>query len=433
MKICLIAPKVNFSTNITELNEFWFNPKNESFRKLWSGVTSALLTIAALSPPKHEIEFIDENYENIDFLKKYDLVGISSMTPNSTRSYVIADEFRKRGVKVVLGGVHPTLLPDESKKHCDAVVIGEAENVWNAVIEDLENRNLKPFYQSNKLVDLNQSPIPRFDLLKADNYKYIWLQTSRGCPHDCEYCTASKIFGKGFRRKNNGQILKELELIKSKFKNKQIFFADDNFLAQKEKIYLLIEKLANLQIRWNAQCDISVGKDKHFLSLLKKSGCVLLFIGLESITPEGLKYIDMKSWKYRQLKNYPLYINNIQSAGIGVMGSFMVGLESDENSVFDQILSFININNLYHAYFNILTPMPGTRIREILQKENRLLSDNWDNYTGYNVNFKPNKMSLQELESGFTNLYKKVYSKQMYYKNMEYFKRIQKNLIKIGK
>jgi Fe-S oxidoreductase len=272
MKICLIAPKVNFSTNIKELNEFWHEfQKEEPNRNIWSGVSTALLTIAALTPSENDIVFIDENYENIDFSQKYDLVGISSMTPNAMRAYTISDEFRNREIKVVLGGVHPTLLPDEAKEHCDAVVIGEAENVWKDVLEDTKNNILKSFYHSNKLANLNLSPIPRFDLLKADNYKYIWLQTSRGCPHDCEYCTASKIFGKGFRRKNNDQIFKELELIKSKFGNKQIFFADDNFLAQKEKIRPLIEKLTDLHLRWNAQCDISIGQDDKFLELLKKA------------------------------------------------------------------------------------------------------------------------------------------------------------------
>ena len=358
MKICLIAPKVNFSTNIKELHKFWNEfQKDDPNRNIWSGVSTALLTIAALTPSENEIEFIDENHEIIDFSKKYDLVGISSMTPNAMRSYAIADEFRNRHIKVVLGGVHPTLLPDEAKVHCDAVVIGEAESVWKDVLDDLKNNKLKSFYQSNKLVDLTSSPIPRFDLLNGDNYKYIWLQTSRGCPHDCEYCTASKIFGKGFRRKNNDQIFKELELIKSKFGNKQFFFADDNFLAQKEKIRPLIEKLTDLHLRWNAQCDISIGQDDKFLELLKKSGCALLFIGLESISEDNLKYIDKNNWKYQQLKNYSKYIQNIQSHGIGVMGAFMVGLDSDDLSVFDRLSDFIINSHLYHSSKTILTSL----------------------------------------------------------------------------
>jgi Fe-S oxidoreductase len=433
MKICLIAPKVNFSTNIKELNEFWHEfQKEEPNRNIWSGVSTALLTIAALTPSENDIVFIDENYENIDFSQKYDLVGISSMTPNAMRAYTISDEFRNREIKVVLGGVHPTLLPDEAKEHCDAVVIGEAENVWKDVLEDTKNNILKSFYHSNKLANLNLSPIPRFDLLKADNYKYIWLQTSRGCPHDCEYCTASKIFGKGFRRKNNDQIFKELELIKSKFGNKQIFFADDNFLAQKEKIRPLIEKLTDLHLRWNAQCDISIGQDDKFLELLKKSGCALLFIGLESISEDNLKYIDKNNWKYQQLKNYSKYIQNIQSHGIGVMGAFMVGLDSDDLSVFDRLSDFIINSHLYHSSITILTPVYGTRLRDRLLKENRLLPANWDNYTGYNVNFIPQKMSTQELEEGLTALYKKVYNEKVFLGTMEYFKKIQKDLLLKG-
>jgi radical SAM superfamily enzyme YgiQ (UPF0313 family) len=431
MKICLIAPKVNFSTRISELNKLWHEfEKEEPTRNVWSGVSTALLTIAALTPSEHEIIFIDENYNKIDFSKKYDLVGISSMTPNAVRAYRIADNFRKKDVKVVLGGVHPTILPDEAIQHADSVVIGEAEYVWSKVLRDAKHNTLQTFYKSDKVVDLKDSPIPRFDLLKAENYSYIWLQTSRGCPHDCEYCTASKIFGKGYRRKSIDQVLNELLFIKSRFQGKQIFFADDNFLAQKQAIRPLIEKITDLNIRWNAQCDISIGDDDDFLKLLKKSGCVLLFIGFETISEEGLKQIDKHNWKYQQLRNYSRNIQNIQMRGIGVMGAFMVGLDSDDISTFDRIRDFIITNNLYHASITILTPICGTRLRNRLILENRILPTNWDDYTGYNVNFIPHRMTKQDLENGITKLYKHIFNKEVFFKNMEYFKKIQKKILK---
>jgi radical SAM superfamily enzyme YgiQ (UPF0313 family) len=429
MQICLIAPKVNFSTNIIELDKFWYNPTTKQFRNLWSGVSCALLTIAALTPSEYGIDFIDENYEEIDFSKQYDLVGISCMTANALRAYEIADTFRKHGIKIVLGGIHPTLLPEEAKQHADSVAIGEAEYIWKNLLNDFQNNKLQPFYQSHQLVNLEDSPLPRFDLLKSENYFYIWMQTSRGCPHDCEYCASSKIFGKGYRRKNNDQIIKEIQFIIQHYKNKPIFFSDDNFLAQKKEIYSLLEKMTRLNIRWNAQCDISVGGDKKLLKALKKSGCNLLFIGLESVTENGLKFIDKNNWKYKQLKNYETYISSIQNEGIGVMGSFIVGLDSDDSTIFDQIINFIHKNQLYHAYFNILTPTPGTALHHRLQQEKRLLHFNWKDYTGFNVNYIPLNLSISELETGLTTLYKKTYSIERYFETMNHFKQIHKKIL----
>ena len=412
------------------MEEFWHEfGKNEPNKNIWSGVSTALLTIAGLTPSNYNIEFVDENYDSIDFLKEYDLVGISVMTANAMRAYAIADKFRENKIKVVLGGVHPTLLPEEAKLHADSIVIGEAEYLWRELLDDFEKKSLKPFYKSEKKVNLEDSPMPRYDLLKAENYSHIWLQTTRGCPHDCEYCTASKIFGSGYRRKSDNQILNELKYIKNHFPNKQIFFADDNFFAQRKAMIPLLKQIANLKCRWNAQCDIAVGEDPDFIKLLRKSGCVLLFIGIETISEEGLISLDSQNWKYKQLKNLCTYINNIQQNGVGVMGSFMVGLDSDDNFIFKKLSNFIIDNYLYHASITILTPVFGTRLRSRLEKENRILPTTSEKYTGYNVNFIPKKMTIQELENGLVSVFKTIFSKEILQKKMEYFKQIQKKII----
>ena len=144
--------------------------------------------VAALTPDKHEVEIVDENVDEIDFGKDYDLVGVSCMTQQATRAYAIADQFRKRKSKVVLGGIHPTLLPEEAKTHADSVVVGEVEYVWEKLLRDFEANRLQDFYQAEKLVDLRDSPLPRFDLLNAKKYSKVFIQASRGCPHDCEFC-----------------------------------------------------------------------------------------------------------------------------------------------------------------------------------------------------------------------------------------------------
>jgi radical SAM superfamily enzyme YgiQ (UPF0313 family) len=433
MNIGLIAPKVGFSTNIDALGEFWSHlTETAPYRNIWSGVSSALLTVAALTPSSYEIDFVDENFDVVDYSKDYDLVGISAMTQQALGGYRIADEFRKKNISVVIGGVHATVLPEEAKEHADSVVIGEAEHLWPVLLKDFEKEGLKPFYKSDRLVDLKDSPVPRFDLLNSENYHFIWPQTSRGCPHDCEYCTASKIFGPGYRMKGYDQVITELEFIRQHCGDKPIFFADDNFLVNKKSSEPLLNKMIDTKIRWQAQCDISIGENEAFLHLMRRSGCSLVFVGLESISEEGLRTIDKHRWKFRQLKNYSRNVQRIQSAGIGVMGAFMVGLDSDDSTTLDTLGDFIIDQNFYHASVTILTPVPGTRLRQRLEKQNRLLPTSWDSYTGYNVNYIPKKMTVEELERGLTKLYRRIYSQEVYLKKLAYFKETQKTLIKKG-
>ncbi len=320
------------------------------------------------------------------------------------------------------------MLPEEAKLHANSVVVGEAEYLWQSLLTDVENHCLKPFYHSERKVSLADSPIPRFDLCKSGNYNMVWMQMSRGCPHDCEYCTASKIFGKRFRNKDLSQVINEIQLVKNLFPESRIAFADDNILVNKRLLQPLLAELSQLDIRWHAQTDISIGKDGKLLELFRKSGCTFLFIGLESLSVEGLSSIDESGWKANQLKNYSRYIQNIQSLGIGVMGAFMIGLDSDDLSSLKRIEDFIIENNLYAASITILTPLPGTRLRRRLEAEGRILSSKWGDYTGYNVNHLPKGMTVQELETGFVDTYERIYSKDFYVKKMMYFKQIQKQL-----
>jgi radical SAM superfamily enzyme YgiQ (UPF0313 family) len=433
MNILLISPEVNFTTNNELLNKYWFNSTDTApYRELWAGVGTSLLTIAALTPPDSTVEFIDENVKKIDFKKKFDLIAISAMTQQITRGYEIADCFRKLGIPVIFGGIHPTLVPEEVKAHADCVVIGEAENIWADVLNDFECKKLKPFYKSLGEVDLSQSPIPKYSLLEKNIYKLVNIQTSRGCPHDCDYCSASKIFGKKYRRKSTAQILKEIECAISHLGNVKIVFSDDNFLVDRKLSKNLLKELIPLNIKWHAQSDISIAEDEELLILAKQSGCTYLFIGLESVNPENLKCIDTKNWKYSKSTNYAEYIKIIQSFGIGVMGSFIVGLDSDDVTVFSKLEKFIIDNNLWAASITIMTPFPGTRLRERLESQNRIIDSNWKNHTGYNINFLPKNISKEDIQTGIVDLYQKINSKEVYLKKLEHFKQIQSSLIKKG-
>ncbi|MGA1839987.1 MAG: B12-binding domain-containing radical SAM protein [bacterium] len=432
MKIGLISPKANFLSRNSEFQEFWSKSKHtEVFRQRWSGIGSGLLVVAGLTPQSFEVEVIDENLEEVDFSRKYDLVGITAMTNQALRAYKISDNFRNRGIKVVIGGIHSTVLPEEAMQHADSVVVGGAEYLWPELLADFQDNKLKPVYKSEKPVDLKDSPLPRYDLLKSKSYRIIWIQTTRGCPHDCEFCAATSVFGRKYRHKSIEQIINEIRFIKKLFGKTFIGFGDDNFLVDKKFCQSLLERIVPLKIRWFAETDISIARDDKLLHLLRKSGCFFLFIGFETISEEGLKTINRNGWKFRQLKYYSSFIKKIQSYGIGVMGAFIIGLDSDDASIFTKISNFIIENNLYDAQISVLTPLPGTRLRARLEKEGRLLRTNWENFSVFDVNFIHPKLTKHELEKGLCEIYKNINSKEVYLKRMRYHKEILKELMEV--
>ena len=431
MKIGLISPKGNFWGNNRYFQKYWHNnPDSASQRSYWTGLSSGLLVIAALTPEKYEVELADENLDVVDFEKDYKLVGISCMTQQATRAYEIADEYRRRGKKVVLGGIHPTVMPDEAKLHADSVVIGEVEYLWGKILVDFENNRLQDFYRAEKLVNMKDSPVPRFDLLDPKKYSSIWIQTSRGCPHNCNFCAASKVYGKKYREKSNEQIIGELQYCMKVFKNSRYYFSDDNFFVNKRKKYELLEKMLPLKIRWGATTDISIAEHEELLELAYKSGCNTVLIGFESLSGANLESIDKAKWKFNYREKYQEYIQKIQSYGIGILGAFIVGFDGDDSSAFDSIAEFINETHLYGAQVMILTPFPGTDLRDTLEKEGRITGNNWSNYTAFDVNYLPGKLSKDELERGVVQIFQRITQKENFMKNMEYFKNIHRSLQK---
>ncbi len=431
MKIALINPKGAFLSTNPEFADFWNNSKELStYRHHWTGFSLGLLVIAALTPKDFDVEFIDENFDSIDFEKGYDIVALSGMTQQATRIYQIADEFRKRKTKVVIGGIHATVMPEEAKEHADSVIIGEGEELWPQFLEDLCKDREKPFYKAERAVDLAKSPIPRYELLNSQNYGLVWVNTTRGCPHDCMFCSSSRIYGYKYRQKNVDQVLAEIDKVKMICKNTMIAFADDNMFIDKKYSKELIKRLIPLNISWYAQTDVSVAKDENFLKMLKEAGCFFLFIGFESVSKESLRNLDSSNFKFRQLDNYSEVVRKIQSCGIGVMGAFIIGFDSDDKSTFREIADFIIESHLYGASITILTPLPGTQLREKLEKEKRIISNNWENYTLFNVNFIPKQMTSQELQDGLLEIYKRVYNKEVQLNISKYFKKIYIDIIK---
>ncbi len=425
MRIALISPRGSFLGRSSEFRRFFAeSPELEFYRQYWSGLGSGLLVIAALTPREIELDLIDENIELVDYEKKYDLVAITAMTHQATRAYEIARRFRERGVPVVLGGIHATVLPEEARLHADSVVVGEAESVWEGVLSDLSGCRLKTLYRSERQVDLTRSPLPRFDLLANKPYKIVWVQTSRGCPHDCGFCCASRVYGKRYRHKTVEQVMTEIQTVRKAHPRALIGFADDNLFCDRESSRRLLDALISVKVKWIGQSDVSIARDPGLLRSVRKSGCVALLTGFESINENNLRGLDSSNWKMNRLKDYSDSIQVIQAAGIGLIGTFIVGFDNDDAGVFDALADFIIGNHLAGAQISALTPFPNTRIAERLAGEGRILNTPWENYTLYDVNIRPKNMSTQELEAGIISTFKRVYAPPVAREKANYFRDI---------
>jgi len=411
IKLELISPKKKTDGNE---REFW----DAKFISLVYGIPKyscaflALATLAALTPPDIEVSITDENiedvdFDNVDFDNGVDLVGITSNTFLAPRAYEIADEFRTRGIAVILGGIHASMLPEEAIQHADAVVIGEAENVWTNLINDYRIGKLQQFYKSSERPKLENQPIPRWDLLKNERYVFHILQTSRGCPYDCEFCTVKAMNGKRYRFKPVKNVIREIEALIS-IQNKLIFFADDNFIGNRRHAKELLRELVSLKIVYFAQASLDITKDDELLQLLAESGCKRVLIGFESLSEANLE--QMNKGKPNKVEEYAKDIQKIQSYGFEVQASFIFGYDFDNTSTFEKTANFINEANIASPVLNILTPFPGTRLFERLESEERLLHKDWMRYDSSQVCFKPKSMSPEALQNGYIWNRQQVYS-----------------------
>jgi radical SAM superfamily enzyme YgiQ (UPF0313 family) len=426
-RICFINPRWQICMD-PEFNEFWRASVTPNLiRNTYSGFGLSILILATLTPHEYGIEIIDENLHQIDFDKNYDLVAITCCTQQAKRAYEISNEFRRKKIKTVLGGIHPTVCSDEASNNADSVVVGECEDLWPELLRDFEAGELKKNYKQTELYDLKKAPMPRYDLAKYLNYRMVWIQTSRGCPHDCSFCVASNIYGKKFRYKSIEQVVEEIKFIKSVNRNPRISFADDNMFVNKDYSKALLEKMIPLNIRWFAQTDISVAGDGELLNLLKKSGCSILFIGFESLSEDELKKTNKNKWKANKVKYYNEYIHRIQSMGIGIFGAFMIGFDSDDAKSISHTCDFIKESRIYAPQISVLTPYPGCALREQLAGQNRILDRDWDYYTGLDVTFTPNKMSVEDLQKQLVISLRSIYNKEHLENNIRYFKEIYKN------
>jgi len=368
-----------------------------------------------MTPEDIEVEYLD--IPDLDAIGTelpgtFDVVAISSFSAMIKDAYKLADRFRANGTTVLLGGLHVTMLPYEASMHADAILIGEAESVWNEVITDLKAGDLKPRYDArDKTFDFANSPMPRFELLDISKYNRLTVQTQRGCPFDCEFCGASIRLNPRFRTKPIDRVLAEIHAIKEIWEHPFIEFADDNTFANKRHGRELVQALEGEGIRWFTETDISVAKDPVLLQSLARSGCAQILIGLESPQVSALSGVEQKTnWKQKQSEHYKDSIKRIQDVGVTVNGCFVLGLDDSDASSFDAIYEFVEETNLYEVQVTVMTPFPGTPLYERLLKEGRILNPGaWELSTLFDVNFQPKNMSVEELENGFRDLVGRIY------------------------
>ncbi|MGQ9675142.1 MAG: B12-binding domain-containing radical SAM protein [Chloroflexota bacterium] len=373
-------------------------------RKMSMAPPMNLGIVASLTPPHWDVEIADENIQTLDYDAKVDLVGITATTKTASQAYSIAGGFRRRGVPVVLGGIHPSTLPEESCAHADAVVVGEAENVWPRLIQDFENGRLERIYRSSQLAAPESIPVPRRDLFKSKGYLTIdTVSTTRGCPYACSFCTVSRVFGQAFRLRPLDAVLREIDHLQAK----TVYFIDDNIVGNPRYAKDLFRALTPRKIRWAGQSSISLARDQDLLRLAAASGCMGLFIGFESIDTESLRQVGKKA---NVVADYEAAVKRMHQHGLAVFGAFIFGFDEDDEGVFERTVQFARRAKLEGAQFNTLTPYPGTGIFAQLQKEGRLLTTDWSRYNMSDVVFAPKKMSPETLRQGHDWAWREFYS-----------------------
>ncbi|MGA2619337.1 MAG: radical SAM protein [Thermoguttaceae bacterium] len=380
----------------------------------------SLLTLAALTPDDVGVEYVEIPHIadlNTRRLPDFDAVAISSYSAQIGEAYVLADHLRARGTKVILGGPHVTALPQEALQHANAVVLGEAEPLWPRVIEDLGRGRLERIYRvaAGPLYDLRQSPVPQFHLLDPENYNRITIQTSRGCPHRCEFCAGSRLFGPGYRQKTVHQVLGEIRAVSEIWDRPFLEFADDNLFVDRRWGRELLQRLRPLGVRWFAETDISIADAPDLLQALRPAGCYQLLIGLESLSHDNLAAIESTGWKAGRLDRYVHAVHAIQDAGVTVNTCFIVGLDHDTPAVFDDIRRFVHEAQPLEIQVTVLTPFPGTPLFERLRHEGRLDEPPfWHKCTLFDVNYRPSGMSRDELRRGLYDLFRDLYNDEAF-------------------
>lgn len=380
-----------------------------------------LLKVAALTPSGWEVRIVDEKLEPLAPTESADLVGITTMTTTAQRGYELADEFRQRGVPVVMGGMHASCLPEEALQHCNSVVVAEAEGLWPRLLQDFEQGKLQRIYRhEGPLPPLTELPRPDWELYREKNYLPVhFVETTRGCPVNCEFCAVTSAFGGRYRNRPQEEVLAELHSLRpfdGAFVLKNcVFFVDDNIVSNRAYAREFLTRIADLKLHWFGQASVNIASDPELLKLCQRSGCVGLFLGFETLSPATLASVGKR---VNRPNEYYDVVRKIHDHGIGIDGSFVFGFDTDDEGVFDRTLEFVLKAKLEVAYFSILTPYPGTRLHDRLSREGRLLTRDWSIYDANHVVYRPKGITPEQLLERYHRALREVYSLPSIFKRL---------------
>ena len=386
-----------------------------------------LLYLAACTPPGHQLKYFEAESDGAEPAEVYscDLVAISTFSAQVFEAYAIADRLRAAGVKVAMGGLHVSVLPEEARQHADYVIVGEGERAWPAIVNDVVQgqdfgvhggssgvvMNAKHFGP----VDVSRLPVPRYDLLRGRPYNRFTVQTSRGCPWRCDFCASTVMLAQRYRKRPVNDVIRDIRAIQELVCEKPfIEFADDNTFVDKAWGKELCRAMRPLRLKWFTETDISVADDAELLDLMHDSGCRQVLIGLESPVQGPLNGIEMRAnKKLLWSEAYGQKIERIQRHGVTVNGCFILGLDGHGPDIFQQVYDFALEHSLYDVQITVLTAFPGTPLYDRLQREGRILSPGrWDLCTLFDVNYQPRGMSVEQLREGMYWLSERLYSAQ---------------------
>ncbi len=393
MKILIVQPATVFK-----------NGRPYKTKKRWI-MGLALPYVAALTPSFADVELVDDRLDEINYDRGYDLVGLSTTIATASRAYQIAAEFKKRGVAVVMGGFHPTLLPEECLQHCDAVVEGEAECAWPQLLEDFRAGGMKRRYKADEFHDLKNLPLPRWDLLDRKKYfvPYLPLQTTRGCPFKCSFCEVPVFYGGTYRHRPIGEVIEDIRNIPTG----KVQVVDDNIAGNHDYARELFKAMIPLKVRWSCLWTINTSRDTELLDLAIKAGIYHVNIGIESVSQKSLASINKKQ---NQVKDYAQMLRELEKRGIFYSLNFLFGLDEDTPEIFEETMDFLRAVNAPMAFFNTVTPREGTPMRTQLMEQGRVPNPMGDRYLGMECIFVPKNMTPKEVEDGVWDCFKQFYS-----------------------
>ena len=430
-RLLLLVPKCEGASKNKKWNGYWSDDVESLVtQNMWRLFTPGVLVLAkqAEKTGMYDVHLVDEEFEQLDFTRKYDLVAMYTVTPNVKRAYKLARYYKNQGAYIVLGGVHTTVCSDEASEYADTILCGEIEYTWPIFLKDFHENALKKIYsQPLGEVGIDYSPVPAFHLLPKNALKLIPIQTARGCPHGCRFCNLRSLYGSQYRAKKIENIEKEIRAAKEVNTHAVIYFTNDNLFCDKAHAELLMQKTCEYNLKWYANTDISFGSDIEFIKTAYKSGCRQVLIGLESVNAANLSGLDENSFKSQNFSRSKEFIQNIQSCGIGVVGSFILGLDDDDDDVFDKTIDFILDTKLYGANITVNTPYPGTLNFKTMKDENRILTYDWNHYTIFNPVIRPKNMTVEKLNEGYIKVLRNINSPENIRDKANYFKNIMRD------